>query len=264
MGFLKNNKTKPKKKKFLGQHFLRNHNVVTDMLSSVKITSKDTVMEIGPGDGFLTSAILEQTKCKNLIAFEIDKEWYQFLKKRIKDKRLKLQQQDILKLDWAKLKSYIPLIMLSNLPYQITFPILFKLQEHREFFKEGTIMIQEEVAQKLVATKGRNYSATTLFLQNYFKFKLLTKIGPENFSPPPKVQSRLVHFIPIKNPQSIPKEKKFWKFLKLLFKYPRRTILNNIKQTSYDSSKIPIKILQKRAQELTIQDFKKIWKFFVN
>jgi len=249
---------KPAKKKAFGQHFLRKRSVVDNMIERVQITDATYVLEIGCGDGFLTEQILEQTDCKALHVYEIDREWAEFVREKISDTRLHINIENILDVDWQTFDQFQPLILLANLPYQITFPILFRLQAAKDLFQEGVVMVQEEVAQKLVASRGRSYSATSLFLQHHFTLSLLEKIEPGAFSPPPKVHSRLVYFKPRKA-AAIPEEKRFWKFLKLVFNTPRQTLKNNLRKTHFTWQKLPAEKLSMRAQQLSFDDFLQIW-----
>ena len=250
----------PRKKKSLGQHFLRKQSTVDNMISSVTVTPDTSVLEIGCGDGFLTQAILDQAPCKQLVCYEIDPEWADFVQNKITDPRLKIIVENILEVDLEKLRKDGRWIVLANLPYQITFPIMFLFQEHKEVFAEGVVMIQEEVAQKIVATKGKGYGTSSLFLQYHFEFKLLEKIEPTAFSPPPKVNSRLIYFKPKEKITPIPKEKDFWKFLKVCFRYPRRTLRNNLRTTHYECDAFTSELLDLRAQQLSFDQFLEIWK----
>ncbi|MCF7799595.1 16S rRNA (adenine(1518)-N(6)/adenine(1519)-N(6))-dimethyltransferase RsmA [Candidatus Babeliales bacterium] len=252
------NKKIEKKKKF-GQHFLRKQPVVDHMIDKVQISPNTYVMEIGCGDGFLTQSILQQTKCKELWVYEIDPEWANFVKNKIQDSRLKIFQENILELNFSVLESNKPWVLLANLPYQITFPIFFLLQRNKALFQEGVVMVQEEVAKKITATRGKGYSSTSLFLQYHFEFQLLEKIEPGAFSPPPKVFSRLIYFKPKFDLVQIPNEAEFWRFLKLCFLSPRRTLRNNLITTHCDLKKIPENLLGLRAQQLSFNDFLKIW-----
>jgi 16S rRNA (adenine1518-N6/adenine1519-N6)-dimethyltransferase len=149
--------------------------------------------------------------------------------------------------------------LLANLPYQITFPILYKLQENRHLLAEGVVMVQEEVAKKIVATRGRGYGFVSLFFQHYFELKLLDKIAPSSFYPPPKVFSRLLYFKPKESVMPIPDEINFWEFVKFCYKQPRRTLKNNLNQKHYDLNKIPESTLLLRAQQMKIEDLLHIW-----
>lgn len=264
---LKNNKhaqtdsAEPRKKKGLGQHFLRKGSVVDNMIGKVAITSATSVMEIGCGDGFLTEQILKQTPCKQLRCYEIDHEWLAFVKAKIKDKRLTLTNKNILEVNFEEeLTTDAPWVLLSNLPYNITFPILFLVQKNKHLFQEGVIMVQEEVAQKLVATYGRSLSQISFFLQHHFEWQLLEKIEPGAFSPPPKVYSRLLYFKPRTQMQEIPYEEAFWKFVKLCFKSPRQTLRNNLRTTHYASIlDLSTPQFTLRSQQMSFNDFLSIW-----
>jgi len=247
------------KKKQYGQHFLTKQSVVDNMVQEVTITQDTHVMEIGCGSGFLTRTILNQSPCKALHIYEIDTEWADYICKNIEDSRIQMNTINVLDVDLSTLKKHSPLVLLANLPYQITFPLFYRFAENSDLFTQGVVMIQEEVAQKIVATRGRPYSAASLYLQHYFSFKLLEKIGPESFSPPPKVDSRLLYFEPKAVRPEIPNAEKFWKFLRLCFASPRQTLRNNLARTHIDVTKIDEKLLKLRAQQISFETFLHIW-----
>ena len=120
-------------------------------------------------------------------------------------------------------------------------------------------MIQEEVAQKIVKISGRGYGFPSLFFQHYFEWKLLNKVPPSAFYPPPKVFSRLIYFKPIADPKPIPDEKQFWKFIKRCFSQPRRMLSNNLRGLDYPIDRIPEDVLKLRAQQMSMEDFLKVW-----
>lgn len=245
-------------KKQFGQHFLRDQSVIDHMLAKVSLTPESSIFEIGCGDGFLTSSIV-QHPCARLWIFEIDHEWAEYVKKTYPDPRLTMHEENILDVDFAPFEPFKPWTLLANLPYQVTFPILHMLQRNRALLQEGVIMIQEEVAQKIVKKSGRGYGYPSLFFQHYFDWALLQKVKPTAFYPPPKVDSRLLYFKPKKNVQEIPQEQEFWKFIKACFKQPRRTLKNNLAQQHFDSSKIPEETLILRAQQLSMSDLLRVW-----
>ena len=249
-------------KKKYGQHFLRDQSVVDHMIDAVEIDDA-SVIEIGPGDGFLTKTILAQPIAR-LWAFEIDPEWADFINKTYANERLTVLHENFLDIDWSKLDRYQPWTVLANLPYQITFPVLYAFQRNRKLLKEGVVMMQEEVAQKIIKTKGRGYGFPSLFFQHYFDWKLLDKVPPTAFYPQPKVYSRLLYFKPKEHIEPIPDEQNFWKFIKVCFKQPRRTLRNNLVQSHYDISKLSDELLAKRAQELDMIALLAIWKSIRN
>lgn len=249
----------PIKKQF-GQHFLRDEYVIDTMLSAVTLTPESSVFEIGCGDGFLTRAILQQP-CARLWVFEIDPEWAQYVTQHYANERLHLFTENILDVDLAtRFKDHQPWTLLANLPYQITFPLLFLLQRNRALLREGVIMVQDEVAHKILKQSGRDYGFVSLFFQYYFTWTSLIKIPPTAFFPPPKINSRLLHFVPRTELTPIPCEDQFWKFLKNCFAQPRRTLRNNLMATPFhDRLKQGTPYDNLRAQQMTFENFLEIW-----
>ncbi len=246
-------------KKKHGQHFLKDNQYIIPMIDAVKLDCSISVMEIGCGEGILTDAIL-QSPCRQLQVFEIDPQWAEHVEQKYgSNSKLKIFLQNILDLDWQTLAADKPWILLANLPYQITFPILYLVKEHRALFLEGVVMVQEEVAQKIAKSSGRGYGYHSLYLQHFFDWKLLDKVPPTAFFPAPKVFSRLLHFKPKLQVDAIENEQEFWKFIKLCFAQPRRTLRNNLMQSAYAMQNIPADWLQKRAQQLSMQDLLEIW-----
>lgn len=245
-------------KKKYSQNFLREQWVIDSMLSNVELNPDTSVFEIGGGSGFLTQSILKKNIAR-LWVFEIDTEWADHLKKTFVNKILTVSEQNILDYDFENFAIYKPWTLLSNLPYQITFPILYLLQKNMHLLKEGVIMVQEEVAQKLLKTGGRDYGFPSLYFQYYFDWKMLDKIPPSAFYPAPKVFSRLLYFKPNFNRRNIPNEDHFWKFIKVCFKQPRRTLKNNLNGSQYNLSQILKETLELRAQQLIMDDLLLIW-----
>jgi 16S rRNA (adenine1518-N6/adenine1519-N6)-dimethyltransferase len=245
-------------KKKYGQHFLHDESVVHSMLNAVALDTNTSVFEIGCGEGFLTRRIL-QTPIARLWVFEIDSDWANHIQKTVTDKRLSVFLQNFLESDLSLLEPHSPWTILANLPYQVTFPIIHRFREHKHLIKEGVVMVQEEVAQKITKKSGRGYGFISLFLQWHFDWRLLQKISPTAFFPPPKVDSRLLYFKPRMNLPDIPKADLFWRFIKICFKQPRRTLRNNLAQAHYAIDVIPEKTLALRSQQLNIDDFLALW-----
>lgn len=245
-------------KKQYGQHFLRDIRIVHSMIFAVEITPETSIFEIGCGDGFLTRAILD-TSAARVQVFEIDPDWAEYIKGTLIDDRLRVNQENFLDIDFTLMQEGKPWTVLANLPYNVTFPILHKFQEHRALLKEGVVMVQEEVAQKIVKQQGKGYGFPSLFFQYYFEWKLLDKIPPTAFHPAPKVFSRLLYFKPRAQVVPIPEEEKFWSFIKHCFKQPRRTLKNNLAHTHYAMHDIPAEMMGLRAQELSIARLLALW-----
>jgi 16S rRNA (adenine1518-N6/adenine1519-N6)-dimethyltransferase len=245
-------------KKQFGQHFLRDQKVVDRMIERVALTKQTRVFEIGCGDGFLTKSILQQP-LERLWVFEIDPEWAVFVEKQYPHPKLTIFQENILDTDFSRLAPHAPWTLLANLPYSVTFPILHVLQKNRTLLDEAVVMIQEEVAQKLVKKSGRGYGYVSLFFQYYFDLELLERIKPGAFVPPPQVDSRLVYLKPKKDIREIPDEAGFWKFIKACFSQPRRILRNSLAAYAFDLKRIPEKYHEMRSQQLAMADFLEIW-----
>lgn len=247
-------------KKQHGQCFLKDELVIHNMIAEVSLDPTKTVVEIGCGEGILTKAILDTT-CKDLFVFEIDEDWYSYVKEEYgNDKRLQISHENILDVHFEKrMEEHKPLVILANLPYHITFPIFYMFHRSRHLISEGVVMIQEEVAQKLVKVFGRTYGYSSLFFQYYFEMKLLDKVPPEAFYPAPKVFSRLLYFKPKKDIPVIPDEEQFWKFIKGCFKFPRRTLKNNLANSKYDITVLSDEILKLRGQQMSMTDLLAAW-----
>lgn len=249
-------------KKRLGQHFLKDAAIVHRMRDYVKLDANSHVFEIGCGEGILTRAILER-HVKKLVVFEIDPEWADHVRQLFPDKKLDVRLVNFLDVDLQTLKPEAPWVVLANLPYQITFPILHKLLVARDLISEGVVMIQEEVAQKIVKEEGRGYGYSSLYFQHYFELKLLEKISPISFFPPPKIYSRLLYFKPRAIVRPIQNEEEFWKFIKMIFLSPRRTVRNNLAQSHYDLGRVSEDVLKLRAQQMDMPMLLDLWNILI-
>lgn len=246
-------------KKHHGQNFLRETWVLDRILTHAKIPQGASVVEIGCGDGALTRALLT-TPLKQLRVYEIDPEWAHYVQIRVKDPRLTIKQEDILRISLtAELAADAPWMLVANLPYHLTFAILHLLAANPSLITGGIFMVQEEVAQRLASKGGRSMGYVSLFFQHLWEITLHEKIGPGAFFPPPKVNSRLVEFHVRSKLDSIPDEADFWKFIKACFAQPRRTLRNNLATYHYDLSRIDETLLQLRAQQMNKEQFLAIW-----
>lgn len=245
-------------KKRYGQHFLRDMRIIDEIVTTIDL-SNASVMEIGCGDGMLTQALIQQPITR-LWVFEIDHEWVLHVRKKIDDARLTVHEENILDLDGQRLAEHKPWILIANLPYQITFPILHFLQRNRHVVSEGIIMVQEEVADKILKNSGRGYGYPSLFFQHYFSWKKLAKVPASAFEPAPKVTSRLLYFKARQEVEEIPCEDEFWRFIRLCFHQPRRTLQNNLLQSHYPLEAIKDEDLTLRAQQMSMTDLLRVWK----
>ncbi len=181
-------------KKHLGQHLLIAHPTVQKIARTLDPSKEDTVLEIGPGTGILTKELLK-LGC-NVIAVEKDSEMISNLKFQISDTdNLKIIHADFLKFDLTYALEHLrtQALFCGNLPYNISTPILFKLREDRRLFDRGVVMLQKEVADRLVARPGsKDYGILTILMQVTSKIEKCFNVSPRSFRPPPRVTSTVV------------------------------------------------------------------------
>jgi 16S rRNA (adenine1518-N6/adenine1519-N6)-dimethyltransferase len=251
-------------KKSLGQHFLVDRNILNKVIRTAEVEKGDVVLEVGPGLGEMTLALADQAK--KVIAVEIDSKLALILKQRVRDfSNVEVVKSDILKVDFGQFfrKERHPIKVVANLPYQITTPLLFRFIESKEAFSILTLMLQKEVAERMVASPGRKeYGPLSIFIQMFSDVSIRFFIKPSAFFPPPKVESAVVHMSFKEKPVvKIEDEEWFKKVVKGCFGYRRKTLMNALKHSglplpqSIESRMERIGIDPRRRPEtLTIQD----------
>ena len=181
-------------KKSLGQHFLVDRQIAEKIVGAASVSHKDTVLEVGPGHGALTELLL--ARARKVIAVEIDSRLAVRLKTRFASSpNFVLLEADILQVDirlLAQSFSCPHLMIVANLPYSITSPLLFRLLGHSDVVDRAVLTMQREVAERLAAEPGPNYSFLSLAVQLQSVPRRLFHIAPDAFRPKPKVQSSVV------------------------------------------------------------------------
>ena len=178
-------------KKRLGQHFLTDANVIAKIVDAVGAPPGVPVVEIGPGEGALTGPLLD--RYPGLTAVEVDAEAVAHLRTRFPT--LRVRHADVLDLDWAALAAEAggPLWVVGNLPYYITSPILFGLLDTRAHLRRAVVMMQREVAERIVAAPGtKAYGILSVQLQLFARPALLFRVSRHVFRPKPDVESAVV------------------------------------------------------------------------
>ncbi len=190
-----NNNHRPRKS--LGQHFLVNGRIADSIVDFAGIEPEDTILEIGPGRGILTERIVE--RAGNVTAVEIDRELIEILNERYGNRKgLRIIEADILKVDLKKLFEDVSgrIKVVSNIPYNISTPIIELLCRNRALVSEAVIMVQKEVAQRLLSKPGsKDYGLTTLNLALCSKGRKLMDVKPGAFEPPPEVMSSVISLV---------------------------------------------------------------------
>ncbi|KAI0656241.1 rRNA adenine dimethylase [Cubamyces menziesii] len=177
-----------------GQHILKNPQTAQSIVDTANLRPTDKVLEVGPGTGNLTVRILE--KAKHVTAVEMDPRMAAELTKRVQGKpeqrKLEIMIGDFVKADLPYFD-----VCISNTPYQISSPLVFRLLSHRPLFRVAILMFQREFATRLVATPGSAlWSRLSANVQLYSKVDLIMHVSKNNFRPPPKVESSVVRIVP--------------------------------------------------------------------
>ncbi|WP_297445395.1 16S rRNA (adenine(1518)-N(6)/adenine(1519)-N(6))-dimethyltransferase RsmA [Desulfurobacterium sp.] len=235
----------PRLKKSLGQHFLKDRNIIKKIVDAAGIETDDTVVEIGPGGGALTEEILERNP-QSLVCVEIDPEMVEFLKEKFKTrKNFTILNEDAKKFDLSQVGSNLK--VLGNLPYNVSTAIIRNLLNYIDSVQTVIFMTQKEVAQRLTSTVGKDYGYLPALLQNFFKIEKLFDVPPGAFVPPPKVWSTVFKMTPLGFRMEEKELKKFESFLKKAFSNRRKKLKNNIgKPPSAELEEM----FQKRAEEI--------------
>ena len=281
------NHTRPKKQ--LGQNFLVNPEILKIIIEAGELTNTDTVIEIGAGLGCLTDMVARHAK--SVIAVEVDTLLYKALEARFgvagrrgevtlkkhpsknpllqksTDPRVQLLNADILKLELDTLLSQeisTTFKVLANLPYSITTPILWKLLEHHKQIHSCVLMMQKEVAERIVAGPGgKDYGALTIGITYHAEAALIATLSPENFYPAPKVDSALLKLTMREEPKVIVEnEELFFKVVRTAFRTRRKMLKNSLVRGRFVSAEVLGTIFeelgiapQRRAETLDITEF---------
>ncbi len=251
--------------KRLGQHFLVDPNILSKVVRTAGVRREDVVLEVGPGLGQMTVALSRQAK--KVIAVEIDERLAVVLKQKLEDyPNVEVIRSDILEVDFKRLfkKETRPVKVVANLPYQISTPLLFRFIESKEIFSGLTLMLQREVAERMVASPGgKEYGPLSIFIQAFSNVSIQFIIQPTAFFPPPKVESALVHMTWKEKPMIEMKDEEWFKrVVKACFSYRRKTLMNGLRHSGFPLpesvesrvEKIGID-LRRRPETLTIQEF---------
>ena len=187
---LKKYNIRPKKR--LGQNFLTETPTMAKIVDALNVDSSDTVLEIGCGMGVMTAMLAG--KCKRIVAVDADREALSIAREEFGDvENIEWIQGDILKTDIASIAKNGKILVIGNIPYNISSPIFFHLLDNRAHIKHAVLMIQKEVADRIVAKPGcKEYGALSIMLQSYAKCEKLFNVAATNFVPPPKVMSSVI------------------------------------------------------------------------
>ncbi len=259
-------------KKRLGQNFLINGEIIQDIIEFANISPEDTILEIGPGVGFVTEQLIKHAK--KVIAVELDEEAIKELKK-LNAPNLEIIHNDILKTDISSLCEE-KVKVVANIPYYITSPIIAHLlgevddldNKNRAHIKDIILMVQEEVARRMVAnenSQGKQYGLLTILSQFWADVKILKLVGRKSFFPAPKVNSALVKLDVKTEPRlKLTDYTHYRKTVKAGFAQRRKNIKNCLLNAGFPKENV-IKSLNElgidentRGEKLSIETFGKL------
>jgi len=258
--------------KGLGQNFLVDKNILQKITTAAECTKNGVVLEIGAGLGALTLCLADLAG--QVVAVEIDKKLIPILQKVFESRsNIALISGDILALDWEKeifgfLKSpRDKIIICANLPYYITSPVIFKILEHRNRIRQAVLMVQREVAARLLAVPGsRDYGLITVNVNRMAEVEMIARVSRNCFYPSPEVDSAVIRLSPrSRSPVMVENEEVFAELVKAAFQARRKTMLNVLVSRNMADRDKAMEVLlslgvdpNRRGETLSIEDFAQI------
>jgi 16S rRNA (adenine1518-N6/adenine1519-N6)-dimethyltransferase len=214
-----------------GQNFLIHPHQARRIVAALDLAPQDLVVEVGPGLGALTVFLAGQAK--RIVALEVDTNLATYLQEELfaNEPRVEVICQDVLRFDFLKVarEAQALLVVVGNLPYQITSPLLFKLADEKAAICRAVLMMQQEVGARLTANPGtKDYGILSVLLQYHFAMTRLFSLGPANFYPPPQVTSVVMELIPREPEPQAQDEAFFARVVKAAFATRRKTLRNTL------------------------------------
>ena len=251
-----------KMSKKLGQNFLIKRGIVDEIVKAADLQEGEPVLEIGPGIGTLTQGLAQSGA--NVTAIELDTRLLEVLDTTLAQySNVTIVHGDVLKLDVPSIMNNEPFKVVANLPYYITTPIIMSLLESRLPIERLVVMVQKEVALRMVAKPGtKDYGALSVAVQYYTKPDIVLDVPPKSFLPAPVVTSSVIRCVlRDKPPVDVVDEKLFFRVVKAGFAQRRKTFANTMKTTGLSKDRIEELLAkanidgQRRGETFTLQEF---------
>ena len=244
-----------KPKKFLGQHFLRDLGIASDIADTVDTCPELPILEVGPGMGVLTQFLMKKEREVKVV--ELDFESVAYLKENFAALEGHIIEDDFLKLKLENIFDGKPFVLTGNYPYNISSQIFFKMLDYKDIIPCCTGMIQKEVAERIAAGPGsKTYGILSVLIQAWYKVEYLFTVHEHVFNPPPKVKSAVIRMTRNETTDLGCDEKLFKLIVKTTFNQRRKTLRNSIASIldkSHPLSADPI--FNKRPEQLSVQEF---------
>ena len=244
-----------KPKKFLGQHFLRDLSIASDIADTVDTCPGLPILEVGPGMGVLTQFLMKKEREVKVV--ELDFESVAYLKENFAALEGHIIEDDFLKLKLENVFEGKPFVLTGNSPYNISSQIFFKMLDYKDLIPCCTGMIQKEVAERIAAGPGsKTYGILSVLIQAWYRVEYLFTVHEHVFNPPPKVKSAVIRMTRNETTDLGCDEKLFKQIVKTTFNQRRKTLRNSIASIldkSHPLSADPI--FNKRPEQLSVQEF---------
>ncbi|NLJ84354.1 MAG: 16S rRNA (adenine(1518)-N(6)/adenine(1519)-N(6))-dimethyltransferase RsmA [Halanaerobiaceae bacterium] len=245
--------------KALGQNFLIDGNIIEKIVNIAEIKSGDQIIEIGPGIGSLTQALLERIEDGRLFAIEKDERMVRILKELFQAEQLTLIHRDVLDIDWPEFFTENALLdkpvkLAANLPYYITTPIIMGLLEARVPVERYVFMVQKEVAERMVAKPGgKDYGALSIAVQYYTRPEICHIVPPSVFIPQPDVKSAIIKLETNETPPvQLEDERFFFQIVQAIFQQRRKNLKNSLSKAA--NIRLDRELIEESLQEMGIPE----------
>ena len=251
-----------KMSKKLGQNFLIKRGIVDEIVHAAELTPGEPVLEVGPGIGTLTQGLAQSGA--DVTAIELDRRLLEVLDTTLASyDNVRIVHGDVLKLDVPTIMNHKPFKVVANLPYYITTPIIMSLLESKLPIERLVVMVQKEVALRMVAKPGtKDYGALSVAVQYYTEPDIVRDVPPKSFLPAPAVTSSVIRCVlRDKPPVDVIDEKLFFRVVKAGFAQRRKTFANTMKTTGLSKDRIEELLAkanidgQRRGETFTLQEF---------
>ena len=251
-----------KMSKKLGQNFLIKRGIVDEIVQAAEITVGEPVLEVGPGIGTLTQGLAQSGA--DVTAIELDRRLLEVLDTTLASyDNVRIIHGDVLKLDVPTIMNHKPFKVVANLPYYITTPIIMSLLESKLPIERLVVMVQKEVALRMIAKPGtKDYGALSVAVQYYTEPDIVLDVPPKSFLPAPAVTSSVIRCVlRDKPPVDVIDEKLFFRVVKAGFAQRRKTFSNTMKTTGLTRDRIEELLAkanidgQRRGETFTLQEF---------
>ena len=251
-----------KMSKKLGQNFLIKRGIVDEIVHAAELTPGEPVLEVGPGIGTLTQGLAQSGA--DVTAIELDRRLLEVLDTTLASyDNVRIVHGDVLKLDVSTIMNHKPFKVVANLPYYITTPIIMSLLESKLPIERLVVMVQKEVALRMVAKPGtKDYGALSVAVQYYTEPDIVLDVPPKSFLPAPAVTSSVIRCVlRDKPPVDVIDEKLFFRVVKAGFAQRRKTFANTMKTTGLSKDRIEELLAkanidgQRRGETFTLQEF---------